>query len=403
MRVYFKNLDGIRFIAALLVILQHTSDYKEFQNKGISNIFRPYVGDFGSYGVTLFFVLSGYLIFYLLFAEKQVTNTISIKNFYIRRILRIWPLYIGFGLVLIFGIDYVLAKVGTPVHTPALTNLFYLCTFSINLQMLFAIPNKGIIELYWSVCIEEQFYLFAPWLVKKGYKKMLSVIIGLIVIGIASKFVLHYIELHYDVYTVLSEYTLKLNFPFKNFHISDHFNHNNPLYFFTLCRLDNFGFGALAAWIYFNKPLYAKVEKIVTNKIVQIIVVLFTFLYITHIIPEGRFINLYFFSTVPSILFAYIIMSASTGDFFINLENKPLKLLGKYSYGIYVFHAVVSELILVAFMKFLPANTLLNYDVLYPLTCIVCTAIVAALSYELYERHFMKLKQRFTIVKNHDT
>ena len=380
MRVYFKNLDGIRFIAALLVILQHTSDYKEFQNKGLSNIFRPYVGDFGSYGVTLFFVLSGYLIFYLLFAEKQVTNTISIKNFYIRRILRIWPLYIGFGLVLIFGIDWVLAKVGTPVHTPALTNLFYLCTFSINLQMLFAIPNKGIIELYWSVCIEEQFYLFAPWLVKKGFKKMLSVIIGLIAIGIASKFVLHYIEA-------------------KGY---NDFNHNNPLYFFTLCRFDNFGLGALGAWIYFNKPLYAKVEKFVTNKIIQAAIVLFTFLYITHIIPEGKFINTYFFSTVPSILFAYIIMSASTGDFFISLENKPLKLLGKYSYGIYVFHAVISELILVFFMKKLPGNTVLNYDVLYPLTCIIATVIVAGLSYELYEKHFMKLKQKFTVVKNHE-
>lgn len=381
MRVYFKNLDGIRFIAALLVILQHTSDYKAFQEKGYSNLLRPYLGDFGSYGVTLFFVLSGYLIFYLLFAEQKVSNTVNIKSFYIRRILRIWPLYIGFGLVLIFGIDYVLAKVGTPVHTPALTNLFYLLTFSINLQMLFAIPNKGIIELYWSVCIEEQFYLFAPWLVKKGHKKMLWVIFALILLGIASKFILHYIELHGN----------------------QDFNHNNPLYFFTLCRLDNFGLGALAAYIYFTKPLYRKVGKLITNKIVQVAVVVFTFLYITHIIPEGKFINTYFFSTVPSILFAYIIMAASTGDFFVSLENKPLKLLGKYSYGIYVFHAVISELILVAFMKYMPANTILNYEILYPVSCVVTTAVVAGLSYEIYEKPFMKLKQRFTVVKNHGT
>ncbi len=273
MRVYFKNLDGIRFIAAFLVILQHTSNYKTNQNKALPNIFEPYVKDFGSYGVTLFFVLSGYLIFYLLFSEQKLKNTVSVKNFYIRRMLRIWPLYIGFGLILIFGIDFALTKLGFPIHTPAFTNLFYLCTFSINLQMLFAVPNKGIIELYWSVCIEEQFYLMAPWLVKKGSKKMLSIIIGLIVIGIASKYILHAIEL--------------------NTHYS--FNQNNPLYFFTLCRFDNFGLGALAAYIYFKKPLYAKVEKIVTNKILQFCVVVFTFLYITHIIPEPAYINKYFF------------------------------------------------------------------------------------------------------------
>ena len=59
--------------------------------------------------------------------------------------------------------------------------------------------------------------------------------------------------------------------------------------------------------------------------------------------------------------------------------KQALKLLGKYSYGIYVFHAVVSELILVAFMKYLPANTILNYDVLYPLTCVLCTAMTGTM------------------------
>lgn len=84
--------------------------------------------------------------------------------------LRIWPLYFGFGLIQIFGIDWAMKHMGNPVDTPVLENLFYLFTFSINLQLLFATLNRGIIELYWSVCIEEQFYLLAPWLVKNGIK-----------------------------------------------------------------------------------------------------------------------------------------------------------------------------------------------------------------------------------------
>ena len=101
----------------------------------------------------------------------------------------------------------------------------------------------------------------------------------------------------------------------------------------------------------------------------------------------------YFFSTTPSVLYAYLILAASTGHFFVNLEKPLLKSLGKYSYGIYVYHAVLSQLVLLV----------LNYDILYPLACTVITAVAAALSYEIYEKPFMKLKQRFTIVKNHET
>lgn len=381
MRVYFKNLDGIRFIAAFLVILQHTAEYKEDAAAALPNTFLHRFKEFGGYGVTLFFVLSGFLIFYLLFAEQTYKQTVDIKSFYMRRILRIWPLYMGFGLVLIFGIDYAMKLLGNPMNTPEWTNLFFLLTFSINLQLLFSGINRGIIELYWSVCIEEQFYLFAPWLVKKWFHKMLYVIIALIGIGIASKFFMRWLEIDRGA----------------------GFNNNNPLYFFTFCRIDNFGIGALAAYIYFRKDLYAKVEKIVTNQWIQATVAIFTLLYMIKLIPTPQFEQTYFFSTTPSILYAYLILAASTGHFFVNLEKPLLKSLGKYSYGIYVYHAVLSQLVLVAFTKLLPSKTVLNYDLIYPLACTVITALVAAGSYELYEKPFMKLKQKFTIVKNHET
>jgi peptidoglycan/LPS O-acetylase OafA/YrhL len=380
MKVYFKNLDGIRFIAAVMVILQHTSDYMMGAARQLPNTFQYRFAGLGGYGVTLFFVLSGYLIFYLLFTEHKVTNNVSVKKFYIRRILRIWPLYIGYGLILIFGIDYAMARLGTPVNTPEAENLFYLFTFSINLQMLFALPNKGIIELYWSLCIEEQFYLIAPWLVKKWANKMLYIIITLIGIGLLSKIVFHYLE-HSGMVRI---------------------NKHNPLYFFTLCRLDDFGVGALAAFIYFKKSMYAKVEKIVTNKIVQLCVILLAAAIVLRFISLPGVIDTYLSSTVPAILFAFIILSASTGTFIVSLENKFLKQLGKYSYGIYVFHAVVAQLVLIVFLKYLPSPTSLNYDILYPLASIACTSLVACISYEIYEKQFLKLKDRFAIVKRGD-
>ena len=91
-RVYFPNLNGLRFIAALMVIVHHIEQYKSIY--GLPNNFSSTtIQIFGELGVVLFFVLSGFLITYLLLEEESQTNTIAVRDFYVRRILRIWPLY----------------------------------------------------------------------------------------------------------------------------------------------------------------------------------------------------------------------------------------------------------------------------------------------------------------------
>src|SRR5215213_8378112 len=91
-RVYFPNLDGLRFIAALLVIIHHVEQLKSIYR--IPNHWgSAFVQIIGEQGVVLFFVLSGFLITYLLLEEEKTTGTIRVRNFYLRRVLRIWPLY----------------------------------------------------------------------------------------------------------------------------------------------------------------------------------------------------------------------------------------------------------------------------------------------------------------------
>src|SRR5918998_5183317 len=91
-KVYFPGLNGLRFFAAMLVVFGHVELLKEYH--GYSNIHSNLaVYELGRMGVTFFFVLSGFLISYLLFAEQKSAGTISIRKFYIRRVLRIWPLY----------------------------------------------------------------------------------------------------------------------------------------------------------------------------------------------------------------------------------------------------------------------------------------------------------------------
>lgn len=374
MKVYFKNLDGLRFLAAFMVILQHVSEYKTNANTALSNVFKHQFSVLGAHGVSLFFVLSGFLIFFLLFKEQEIKGKVNVKNFYVRRMLRIWPLYFGFGIIMILFIDAIFGGMGTTLNTPVSTNLLYLFTFSINFQLLFAVPNKGIIELYWSVCIEEQFYLIAPWLIKKN--RLLIMIISLITIGIASRLIIYYLQQQQIV------------------HLED-----DMMYFFTLCRLDNFGYGALAAYCFFKENIFIAVKKYTANYVVQAVVILFVLLYISNCISFPYTFNLLFSPIMVSILFGYIILAASTGKFIINLEYNILKLLGKYSYGIYIFHAVVSQIILLVFMKVFDNNGFWIYDVLLPIACVIATAVVAGLSYELYEKWFLQLKDKFAVIR----
>jgi len=92
-KVYFPNLNGLRFIAAFLVIIHHVEQFKSILK--LENYWGkiPFIGIIGKLGVVLFFVLSGFLITYLLLTEEYSFKKISVKKFYMRRVIRIWPLY----------------------------------------------------------------------------------------------------------------------------------------------------------------------------------------------------------------------------------------------------------------------------------------------------------------------
>ncbi|HYF69227.1 MAG TPA: acyltransferase family protein, partial [Ohtaekwangia sp.] len=91
-RIYFKNLSALRFFAATAVILHHIEQYKFWAK--IPNTWGDVTTDaLGHKAVSFFFVLSGFLISYLLMEEQKKAGHISIKDFYIRRLLRIWPVY----------------------------------------------------------------------------------------------------------------------------------------------------------------------------------------------------------------------------------------------------------------------------------------------------------------------
>lgn len=158
---HFKYLDGIRAIAILCVIYHH-----------VHLKYAPTGFDFGHFGVQIFFVLSGFLITTLLLRERESTGTISLKKFYMRRTLRIFPVYylvLGIYCLLVFFVEK------DPVASSEFWhNLPFFLTYTYNL----VIPEEHgrvIFFLAWSLATEEQYYLVWPFLVK--YLKVWSILV----------------------------------------------------------------------------------------------------------------------------------------------------------------------------------------------------------------------------------
>jgi peptidoglycan/LPS O-acetylase OafA/YrhL len=159
----FVGLDGLRFLCIVAVVWHHSVPDPGFK-----------IGGFGFLGVDLFFVISGFLIVTLLLRERDKVGSISLRNFYIRRSLRIFPLY--YAVILGLGASYFFLAPGSSVGQAFLGELpiylFYLANFF-----------PVVFSVVWSLASEEQFYLLWPFLEKVLMRSIYLVLFGLIVVN----------------------------------------------------------------------------------------------------------------------------------------------------------------------------------------------------------------------------
>ena len=147
--------------------------------------FQNILSAYAHYSVTIFFTLSGFLITYLLLLEKE-QKRISVKNFYIRRILRIWPLYFAYLLV-----ACIVLYIQTPDELPG--SLPYYLFLAPNIAAALLVPLHHLWH-YWSLGVEEQFYFFWPWLIKRS-KNVLKAILIFTMVFIFIKLAARYLYL----------------------------------------------------------------------------------------------------------------------------------------------------------------------------------------------------------------
>jgi peptidoglycan/LPS O-acetylase OafA/YrhL len=367
-KVYFENLNTIRFIAASMVIIHHTEQLRSLFN--LPNFWdNKVVFVIGKLGVILFFVLSGFLISYLLFKEKEITNTISIKKFYIRRILRIWPLYF-FIIILAFFVLPFLSFFTFPSFGREIVwnhlgyKLFLFVFFLPNLNFFGLVPYAS---QTWSIGAEEQFYLIWPVLNKKKINKWL-LMFTIITIYLIIKFSIFYLP------------DSQIKIVFQNF--------------WNATPIDCMAIGGIFALIaYENNSKVNTIKKILFSRIVQWFVLTLTVYSITFNFTIQDFHYEYF-----SILFGILILNFGCNDNRIfSMEYKIFNYLGKISYGIYMFHPIV----IVFSIKLCQILDLQSNYILYPLVFLLII-ILSSLSYEYFEKFFINKKVKYSDVISGD-
>jgi peptidoglycan/LPS O-acetylase OafA/YrhL len=353
-------LDGLRAIAVLMVLLCH---FQLATSHWIWQIFHQ-----GGFGVYLFFVLSGFLITRILLSEKN--KPAYFRNFYARRTLRIFPLYYG---VLALQFWVLLPIFPTPRILADAHYQGWLWAYGYNI--LTAVKGHFVFSSdwmwlghFWSLAVEEQFYVVWPFIVLAlGRETLLKLCIGIVALTPILR---------------LAFYAAGAN--------------QYWVWMFTICQMDSLALGAMLACLESSGRLNAVVPMAWRVALgVGAILVICSFFYPRS--PQAT-LPLIFYHGAVALFFAAIVALAVCGAFRW-LDNRVLREVGQKSYGMYVFHVpllvlAVSYLHLPSHLRQWASHPYLA-DMIFFSSMIIITYLVAFISYNAYEKHFLRLKRFF--------
>ncbi len=377
-KVYFPGLDAMRLISCLSIILVHIDALKVEDGLPVIKWIYYYDG-LGVLSVSLFFVLSGFLISYLLLKEKESTGTINMKGYYIRRILRIWPLYFAVIFLGFFVLPHINERLMNDytkhIGTWWLTLLGCILFLPATLFTRNDLPDT--MRVSWTVRVEELFYFFWPHLIKRTknfIKTCLIIIIGTIVVRGSSFYILdHYFS----------------NSPYNSIFLG-------PSSIIMQYRISCMAIGGIGAYLIVVKD--NKILPFLYRKDVQLVTYISTIVCLmarVHI----PFIHHEFYSA----LFTIIIMNLGNNPAcIINLDYKWMNYFGKRTYGLYLYHPLMI-LLCINFIKLYGTQLKLwQMNVLLYGSTFLTTALAAVISYQFLEKPFLKLKRKHTVIETRE-
>ncbi len=390
-RFYAPELDSLRFMAFLLVFCRHVTTTfgaarheQAVQRMGtsvravssaanmhgdLSPLMTKIQGAAGAFdfGVCLFFFLSSYLITRLLLIEQQETGTVNVRDFYIRRSLRIWPLYFTFlGLMSAFAQFFPLIR-----WTRVVASLFFVA----NWPAVFYGWTVSPIDVIWSVSVEEQFYLIWPNFARRGRQ---AILVGCGLMFGVSAITLAYLGSRQNVL-------------------------NSAVWANTLVQGVFFAGGALAG-VYLRPETY-RIQRAMRVALLAAgfacWLIASTFCNIAREISPGA----------VSLLTGYGLILLGTLLIFLSFSRiNPKRLpgaftyFGKISYGLYVVHVLMLQLALRATLALVSLSgrrpPLIAEHAASAVVAFAATLLVGSVSYKFLEAPFLVLKKRFTIIQS---
>ena len=373
-KLHFHTFDAFRFFAFLKVFLLHAPLVVVAGSPQWMTYWNNHIRFGGGVGVSFFFVLSGFLITYILTSTKINKGNISPKRFFIRRMFRIAPLYYLMVIMALLISPNIARNIGFYMNGGGYEpEWIYSLTFTENIAMIVNdnIPKTTPLSVFWSLCIEEQFYIY--WMIVffvLKYKWIPYFLIVSILMAIGIRIFGHQIFSNEFISTV---------------------DLGSNLDYFSISGL----LGYAVATNYDKVANFVnKIPQIVKWSYVGLVVLMLLFQY-KIFEYNGWFLEMFWF-TISATVFTGLLLVFIPQDSKIRISEKSvLTKLGKISYGLYVYHIVWIHLIYKFYIDYgIQVDGVRSYFV-FMVTTFTMTVITAQLSWKYFEQPILKLREKY--------
>lgn len=368
-KVFFENLDGLRFVAFFMVFTQHAISPLFSFSPSVNATIGAFSRNFfhGGTGVSIFFVLSGFLITYLILKEIQVKGRLNIGYFYVRRFLRIWPLFYSVVIIGVIIIPITKSFIGITNQVPI--NQLYYYLFLSNFDVISIINQKEqllpYISITWSVSVEEQFYLVWPlafFLMPKHLYKYVFII------------------------------TILISLIFRYFNVDGIVN-----YFHSFSVCGDLAVGGFGAYYSINSKNFINWLRKLSFKIIFSIYVLGAFWFIY----SSAYYSAVFTRLISSFFFVFVVLEQNfcNNSFYKFSNSKFLSFWGKYTYGLYLLHPLVlyvGETVIIRVFKEKESSPVSIF--LLSIIGLISTMFLSYYSSKYFESPFLRIKNRFSFI-----